>query len=92
MSEARSALKIIRLPSFIYFGWKKNVEKKLPAKCLDVLNVKTLSLIQREFDDFVPRSDEQLVSLTRKKKRPPELVPATFVLSGTPQWTLRNFY
>jgi hypothetical protein len=29
MSEARSALKIIRLPGFIYFAAQKNVEKNL---------------------------------------------------------------
>jgi hypothetical protein len=27
--RSRSALKVIRLPSFIYLAWKKNVEKKI---------------------------------------------------------------
>jgi len=47
MSEARSALKVIRLLSFIYFGWEKNVEKKIARDSWVDVRDATLSLIQR---------------------------------------------
>ena len=44
MSEAGSALKVIRLLSFIYFGGEKNVEKKIARDFWVDVRDATLSL------------------------------------------------